>query len=102
MGKFIEAAKTDEIPPGQAKVVQINGKIVAIFNSDGKYYAVEKSCPHLGGSLNEGEVEGEVVTCPWHGSKFSLKTGEVLGEPAKRGIKSYKVMVEESKIKVEI
>ena len=102
MGKLIEAAKTDEIPLGQAKIFQLNGKIVAIFNLDGKYYAIEKSCPHLGGPLNEGRVEGEVVTCPWHGSKFSLKTGEVLGEPAKRGIRSYRVTVEDSKIKVEI
>ena len=58
--------------------------------------------PHVSGSLSEGEVKGEEVICPWHGSELNIKTGEVLRPPARRGVKSYRVRVEGSIIKIGV
>ncbi len=102
MSRFIEIARIDEIAPGEAKMVEVEGKKIAIFNREGDYYAIDDTCPHARGPLSEGEVEGEVVTCPWHGSEFNIKTGKVLGTPARRGVDSYRVQVEGSIIKIEV
>ena len=58
--------------------------------------------PHVSGSLSEGEVKGEEVICPWHGSELNIKTGEVLRPPARRGVKSYKVQVAGSIKRIEV
>ena len=60
------------------------------------------TCTHRGGPLSEGEVEGHVVTCPWHGAKFDITSGEVLGPPAPAGVASYPTRVNGSDIEVEL
>ena len=102
MGKLVEVAKTDEIAPGGAKAVEVEGETIAIFNLDGEYYAIDDTCPHALGPLSEGEIEEGVVICPWHASEFDIKTGEVLCPPAAEGVRSYKVYVEGDTIKIEI
>ncbi len=102
MSKFFEIARTDEIAPGKAKMVEVEGRKIALFNLERSYWAIDDTCPHRGGPLSEGEVEREVVTCPWHGSEFNIKTGEVLIPPARVGVKSYKVQVEDSIIMIEV
>ena len=102
MSSFVEIARTDEIAPGKAKMVEVEGRKIALFNLEGSYWAIDDSCPHRGGPLSEGEVEREVVTCPWHGSRFNIKTGEVLIPPAIEGVKSYEVQVEGSIIMIEV
>ncbi|MER3447054.1 MAG: hypothetical protein C4291_09515 [Candidatus Dadabacteria bacterium] len=102
MGNLIEVAKTGDIELGQSICVEIEDKRIAIFNIGGNYYAIDDACTHVGGPLSEGECEEYVVTCPWHGARFNIKTGDVLSPPAKRPIKSYRVQVERDSIKVEI
>lgn len=102
MANFVKVAQTDEVPPGQAKLVEIEDKRVSLFNIDGTYYAIDDTCTHQGGPLSEGVVEGEEVTCPWHGARFNVKTGEVTGPPARRGVARYTVRVEGSNIEIEI
>ena len=102
MSRFVEIARTDEIAPGEAKMVEVEGRKIALFNLEGSYWAIDDTCPHRGGPLSEGEVEREVVTCPWHGSEFNIETGEVLIPPASVGVKSYKVQVEGSIIMIEV
>jgi nitrite reductase/ring-hydroxylating ferredoxin subunit len=102
MGDFIEAAGIDEIEPGQAKLVEVNGKEIALFNSNGEYYAIDNECTHVGGPLCEGEIEGCRVTCPWHGAEFDLKTGEALAPPAEEGVNTYKVYIDGDFIKIEL
>jgi len=102
MSRFIEIARTDEIAPGETKMVEVEGRKIALFNLEGSYWAIDDTCPHRGGPLSEGEVKGEEVICPWHGSEFNIKTGEVLRPPARGGVKSYKVQVEGSIIKIEV
>jgi nitrite reductase (NADH) small subunit len=69
-------AKVDEVSPGQSKLVTINGRTIALFNVDGKVYAIHNLCPHEGGPLNEGRVKGFVVSCPWHDLAFDIRNGQ--------------------------
>jgi nitrite reductase/ring-hydroxylating ferredoxin subunit len=102
MAGFVKVATTGELTPGQAKLVQAQGRRIALFNRDGAYYAIEDTCPHRGGPLSEGQVEGSAVICPWHGAKFNITTGEVLGPPARAGVASFRTRVSGSDVEVEL
>ena len=93
MPEFLKVAKTDKIAPDQARRLEVHGKRLALFNVDGNRYALADSWTHPGGSLSEGAIAGEEVTCPWHGAAFNIRTGEVLGPPAHQGAARYNVRV---------
>ncbi len=73
--EWMNVVKTSAIEPGQSIVIKLENKSIAIFNTGKRFYAINNACPHLGGPLNEGTLEGEVVTCPWHGWQYDLKSG---------------------------
>ena len=73
--KWMNVVKTSAIEPGQSIVIKLENKSIAIFNTGKRFYAINNACPHLGGPLNEGTLEDEVVTCPWHGWQYDLKSG---------------------------
>jgi len=102
MAGFVKVAKTDEVAPGQGKMVEVSGKKIALFNVEGSFYGIGDTCTHRGGPLSEGVLEGKQVTCPWHGARFDVTTGEVLGPPAPNGVARYNVRVEGENIEVEI
>jgi len=102
MAEFVKAARTDGIALGQSKMLEVNGKKIAIFNVAGSFYAIDDTCSHRGGSLSQGMIEGEKVTCPWHGAVFDIRSGEVLGPPAPKGVARYNVRVDGVQIEVEI
>jgi nitrite reductase (NADH) small subunit/3-phenylpropionate/trans-cinnamate dioxygenase ferredoxin subunit len=76
MGQFITVAKIDELLPGTCKSVEVQGIVVALCNVEGTVYALDNTCPHAGGPIGEGTLVGDVVTCPWHGWRFNVRTGE--------------------------
>jgi nitrite reductase/ring-hydroxylating ferredoxin subunit len=102
MSKLVKIATTSEVSPGTGKEVEVEGKSIALFNLDGTFYAIDNACTHVGGPLGEGELAGDVVTCPWHGAKFNVKTGDVLGPPARKGVRSYPVKVQGNDVLVEL
>jgi nitrite reductase/ring-hydroxylating ferredoxin subunit len=102
MAQFVKVASTDEIAPGSAKQAEVNGKTIALFNLDGSYYAIDNTCTHRGGPLAEGFVEGEEVTCPWHGAQFNIKTGAVVSPPAAKDVAKFNVRVQGNDVEVEI
>ncbi len=102
MAKFVKVATTSELASGQGKKVEVDGKAIALFKLEEGYHAVDDTCPHRGGPLSEGSLEGEAVTCPWHGSKFNVKSGDVLTPPARAGVSSYRVRVSGSDVEVEV
>ncbi len=73
-----------ELAAGQGLVVEAEGRSVAVFNVDGTYYAVDNSCPHRGGPLGEGDLDGQVVSCPWHAWRWDVSTGTSVNNPAVR------------------
>jgi nitrite reductase (NADH) small subunit len=99
---FTKAATVGEIPAGQAKQVNVQGKTLALFNLNGTFYAIDNECPHRNGPLAEGFVEGTEVVCPWHGARFDICTGANLSPPASQGVKSYKVQVVGQDVEVEM
>ncbi len=102
MGQLHKVAETKDLPPGSGMAVEVEGRQLAIFNVDGKYFAIDDTCPHSGGPLSEGDLEGEQVVCPWHGAIFDLKDGSVQCPPADEGVGCYRVEVDGDDIKVEI
>jgi len=76
MPEFVTVATVEEITPGTGRTVEVQGVWIALFNVDGSFYAVDNTCPHAGGPLGEGYLEGHVVECPWHGWQFNVQTGE--------------------------
>jgi nitrite reductase/ring-hydroxylating ferredoxin subunit len=98
---FTRVATVQEIPAGQAKKVRIGDKDVALFNINGTFFAIDNTCPHRGGPLSEGEIDGQEVTCPWHGARFNLTTGAHLCPPANRGVIAYKVQVVGDEVQID-
>jgi nitrite reductase (NADH) small subunit len=75
MSPWARAAALADCPPGAALECVVQGRIVAIFNVDGRLYALDGVCPHQGGPLGRGQLSGCIVTCPWHGWQFDVRTG---------------------------
>jgi len=101
MGKLAKVAETTDLAPGQGKVVEVEGKIIALFNVDGTFYAIDNTCLHRGGPLGEGELDGAVVTCPWHGWRYDVTTGANAMNPSVT-VQPYPVKVEGSAVFVEL
>ena len=102
MSGFVKVTTTKELADQQAKVVEVEGHKIALFRVNGAFYALSDACTHRGGPLSEGDVEGAEVTCPWHGAKFDISTGAVLGAPAQKGVKSYPVRVTGADVEIEV
>ncbi len=73
---FQSVARVGDVLPGQSKVVTIDKRAIALFNVEGKYFAIHDLCPHEGGPLHEGRVKGFVVACPWHDLAFDIRNGQ--------------------------
>jgi nitrite reductase/ring-hydroxylating ferredoxin subunit len=108
--KFV-VGKVDEIPPGARKIVRVAGRSIGVFNVGGRFYAIRNRCPHQGAALCEGKLWGvlkadvpgsfqydgskEILTCPWHGWEFSVKTGQSWCDPKRLRVRRYDVSVED-------
>ncbi len=91
---FVRVAKTKELQPTNMKSYDFAGDRVCIVNIDENYYAIGNVCTHMGGPLDEGTLEGYDVECPWHGSKFDVRTGNVSNPPTQQPVASYEVKIE--------
>jgi nitrite reductase (NADH) small subunit/3-phenylpropionate/trans-cinnamate dioxygenase ferredoxin subunit len=103
MARFVEVAKVEEIAPGTTTVVTVEGLRLALVNVGGSFFALDNECTHRGGPLGEGVRVGEwSLQCPWHGSVFDIRTGEVLEPPAPAPVRSYEVSVEAGVVRLAI
>ena len=93
-GKGVFVCKVGEIPLGKAKAISLPNVKVAVFNIDGRYYAIKDACPHAEYPLSNGVVKGEVVTCSSHSWRFNVKTGQCLHEDPMLTIRTFKVEVQ--------
>ena len=99
MGEFVRVAGTADVKPGHGIVAEVNGKSLAVFNVDGQFHVIDNTCLHRGGPLGEGELESNVVTCPWHGWQFNVITGGCVNNPSAQ-VETYQVKVEGADVKV--
>jgi len=93
MANFVRVAAVADVPAGTGKCVAVNGREIALFNVDGTYHAIDNTCLHRGGPLGEGELDGTVVTCPWHGWQYDVRTGRNIMDESE-GVDRYEVKVE--------
>ena len=75
MEEFVFVAKVGDIDPGKGKSFEVGDRVIAIFNEDGVYRAIDDMCPHMGASLATGFLEQSEVSCPWHGWRFDIRDG---------------------------
>jgi len=101
MAEFTTVAKVGAIPAGEGATFQVGARLVAIFHADGRYYAIDDLCPHMGASLGSGHVEGKVVTCPWHAWRFHIGDGTWVDNP-KLKVDSHEVRVVDDQIQVRL
>jgi len=98
----IPIGPTDDLPPGEARIVALaDGREIAVFNVADTYYAIDNRCPHQGGALGKGPLEGTVVTCPLHRFKIDLRDGMCPWNRVLR-VKTYPVVVDAARVYVEV
>lgn len=78
----VKVAAVGDLAPGEGRTIEAEGRSLAIFNVDGRYYAIDNTCAHRGGPLGEGDLDGPVVTCPWHAWRWNVTTGANVNNPA--------------------
>lgn len=99
-GSWVEVADAGELGVGQLKHVIVNGTWVVLARSDAGWHALKGTCSHEGGPLCDGVLMGTTIQCPWHGSRFDIRTGAVQGGPADKPMPVFEVRVEGSRVEV--
>ncbi len=100
MAEFVRVCRVGELADGASRVVEVAGKPVAVFRQGDDYFAIDDTCPHMGASLSEGDVEDGIVTWSWHAWRFRLKDGAWADSP-RISIGCYKVHVVDDEVRVE-
>jgi 3-phenylpropionate/trans-cinnamate dioxygenase ferredoxin subunit len=92
---WLPAGKASDLPPGRVRLVTgPDDQRLAVCNVDGEFYAIEDVCTHDGGSLDQGELEGEEIECPRHGARFDVRTGRATLMPAVMPVQTHAVRVD--------
>ena len=99
---YLDAVSIDALPPGKMTCVELDGRRILIANLGGVFYATDDTCTHEDASLSGGSLKDEYVKCPLHGSRFSLRTGEAMEDPAEEPLRCYPVKVESGKVRVAL
>ena len=97
----VKVALVGEVPEGEGRVVEVGGRTLALFNVDGRFYATDNDCPHRGGPLGEGDLDGRIIRCPWHAWRWDVTTGANVNNPAVT-IACFPVTVEGDAILVDL
>ena len=100
MSDWVDVEAVDAIPPGSCVVVDVDDVMVAVFNIEGSFYAIEDLCSHDGGEIASGCLYGEEIECPRHGARFNVKTGKVLTAPAYEDLETFEVRIENHTVQV--
>jgi nitrite reductase/ring-hydroxylating ferredoxin subunit len=99
---LVKVAKIDMIPAGELKQFKIDGHEVLVINLDGQFYCLPAMCTHAGAPLVEGEIHGDIIICPWHGSNFRISDGSVIKGPAEKPLTVYPCIVQDNYLLVDI
>jgi nitrite reductase/ring-hydroxylating ferredoxin subunit len=89
------------VPAGEGRVIEADGRTLAVFNVDGTLYALDNACPHRGGPLGDGDLDGRLVACPWHAWRWDVTSGANANNPAVR-VPCFPVTVEAGEIFVDL
>ncbi len=100
MAEWVNVAPEEEFEPGTWRTVDVDDVTIAVFNLNGEYYAIEDVCTHDYSTLTGGGVDGEEITCPRHGARFNIRTGEALTAPAYEPVPTFPVRIEDGIVQV--
>jgi nitrite reductase (NADH) small subunit len=100
MADYVSVAKITDVPQGESRVFVVRGSEIAVFNVEGRFFALSNHCPHQGGPLVAGTLHEKTLTCPWHFWQFDLETGASSVNPSV-SVATYPVRVEGDQIKIE-
>ncbi|MGE3076309.1 MAG: Rieske (2Fe-2S) protein [Dehalococcoidia bacterium] len=99
---WVKVGKANDIDVGMARVVEADGRQIALCNTGEGFHAIDDICSHDGGPLDQGRLDGNRIECPRHGAQFDVRSGRALTLPAVRPIKSYPTRVEDGDIEIEV
>jgi len=102
MPSRIQLCSTSDVAPGAALRVERDDLVLAVFNVGGEFFVTDDACTHGPGSLSEGYIEDDVVECNFHNGQFNIKTGEVVSPPCMVPVKTYRTVVEDDKVFIEV
>ena len=100
MADWVEVIKASDFNTGDVKTIDVDGVMVAVFNQQGQYIAIEDMCPHDGSEIASGCIKDGIIECPYHGATFKLSTGAVLSPPAYEPLEMMDIRVENGMIQV--
>ncbi len=99
---LVKVAEKSELPEGEVRVFDANGRSIALANLNGEYFALDNVCTHDGGTLGEGSLWGDQIECPRHGARFDLRSGRVTAFPAVLPCRIYPVQIDGEDVSVEL
>ncbi len=102
MSPYVKVAEASAVPPGSVVQAQVGDLTLAVANVDGEYFALDGTCTHVRGPLAEGDLEGAALTCPWHGGRFDVRTGQVLRPPPRMSTRTFPVTIDGGALLVEV
>ncbi len=102
MSDWVAVAKAGDIPPGQCRAFDVDGRMVAIVNLDGEYHGIDSICTHAFAELCDGMIIGDEIQCPLHGARFSILTGAVTAPPAYEPLNTYPVRLDGDTLEVDL
>lgn len=100
--RFVKVGKVEDLAPGKMMQVIVGDQRILLANVDGRYYAIDDTCTHEDASLSAGSLRGALVKCPLHGSRFDVRTGRAMEEPAEEDLKTYAVRLEGESILIDV
>lgn len=98
---FVAVGRIDEFEPGRGKMAVVNGRHVAVFRLGDEFFAIDNLCLHRGGPLCDGQIDNDVVTCPWHGWSYEIRTGTMVQDP-RVGVSKHDVRVDDDRVSVRL
>jgi 3-phenylpropionate/trans-cinnamate dioxygenase ferredoxin component len=102
MTTWLTVGNTADVPPERVAVFHVGDHDVAVCNVNGQFYAIDDLCTHDGGSLDQGELEGDEIECPRHGARFSVVSGDAVQLPAFEPVETHQVRVEGETLQVGV
>ena len=98
---YVKLCSVQDVPLGGMRQFDLKDEEILVVNLDGKFYGLEARCSHAGAPLAEGEMDGDILVCPWHHSRFSVIDGSVVTSPARVPLKVYRCLVKDGSILID-
>jgi nitrite reductase (NADH) small subunit len=100
-GSFVPVGRIGDFTPGAGRMVEVGGRHVALFRLGDEFHAIDNMCLHRGGPLCDGMIDNDVVTCPWHGWSYEIKTGTMVQDP-RVGVSKHEVQIDGDQVAVRL